>query len=77
MMPISVGESCLDADGCICNGSNRIVNGSICQTDGLTGMLPGQADLIVNQTLSSGTINRRGVIEVTLTYFNRGPDIAT
>lgn len=40
-------------------------------------MLPGLADLIVSQAVTSGTIARRGVIEVTISYYNRGQDTAT
>ena len=69
--PIDVGETCLDADGCICNGLNQIVNGSVCQTDGTTGTLPGMADLIVSQAITSGTISRRGTLQITISYFNR------
>jgi hypothetical protein len=34
--PIDVGIVCTDTDGCLCNKLNTIVNGAICQTDGLT-----------------------------------------
>lgn len=36
LTPVDIGEYCLDADGCTCNRTNTIVNGSVCQTDGLT-----------------------------------------
>lgn len=75
--PIDVGEVCTDADGCICNSSNVILNGTVCQTDGLTGVIPGSADLVISQAVTSGTIGRRTMIDITLTYYNIGPNIAT
>lgn len=74
---IDVGQVCTDADGCICHGSNAILNGTICQTDGLIGMLPWSADLVISQAVSSGTIGRRSTLDMTLTYYNLGPNIAT
>lgn len=77
LTPVDIGEYCLDADGCTCNRTNTIVNGSVCQTDGLTWMLPWFSDLIISQALTSGTIARRSTIEITISYHNRGPDNAT
>lgn len=57
--PIDIGVVCTDADGCICNGLNTIVNGGVCQTDGLTGYLPGFSDISVYQTITSGSISRK------------------
>jgi hypothetical protein len=57
--PISVGVVCTDADGCLCNNLNTIVNGAVCQTDGMTGYLPGLSDLSIYQTITSGTISRK------------------
>lgn len=74
---VSVWSVCTDADGCLCNNLNTIINGAICQTDGLTGYLPGAADLSVYQAVTSGTISRRGQIDITVNYINRGPNMAT
>ncbi len=74
---VDVGQVCTDADGCICHGSNTILNGTVCQTDGLTGVLPGSADLVISQAVTSGTIGRRSTIDITLSYYNLGPNIAT
>lgn len=74
---VDVGQVCTDADGCICHGSNTILNGTVCQTDGLTGVLPGSADLVISQAVTSGTIGRRSTIDITLSYYNLGPNVAT
>jgi len=75
--PIDIGLVCTDADGCICNGLNTIVNGGVCQTDGLTGYLPGFSDISVYQTITSGSISRKWQLDITINYINRGPNIAT
>lgn len=75
--PITIGVVCTDADGCMCNGLNTIVNGWVCQTDGMTWYLPGLSDVSVYQTVTSGTITRRWQIDITINYINRGPNIAT
>lgn len=77
LTPIDIWEVCLDADWCICNANNNIINGSVCQTDWLTWTLPGQSDLIISQSITSGTIARRGIIEISINYYNRWPNIAT
>ncbi len=75
--PIDVGIVCTDTDGCLCNKLNTIVNGAICQTDGLTWYLPWISDLSVYQTITSGSILRKWQLDITINYINRGPNIAT
>ena len=75
--PIDIGVVCTDADGCMCNGLNTIVNGGVCQTDGMTWYLPWLSDVSVYQTVTSGTITRRWQIDITINYINRGPNAAT
>lgn len=75
--PISVGVVCTDADGCLCNNLNTIVNGAVCQTDGLTWYLPWASDVSLYQTVTSGTITRKWQIDITINYINRWPNTAT
>jgi len=75
--PIDIGVVCTDADGCMCNGLNTIVNGGVCQTDGMTWYLPGLSDVSVYQTITSGSITRKWQIDITINYINRGPNVAT
>lgn len=75
--PIDIGVVCTDADGCMCNGLNTIINGGVCQTDGMTWYLPWLSDVSVYQAVTSGAITRKWQIDITINYINRGPNTAT